>query len=225
MIIGDHMKKFVFLLFLASLLLAPLFLNKSEAEFVGTYGQFFTPEDTVRIIIAIHDTTGLDTIHWDSSSILRYYRSTRIDSLDEANGAVSTLARGLYQIKFKADPEGTYTNASEDSIGQFTVAVRAWVKGHSGIKVFNYQVLRGNGLYGIFDMGMFLGAGDSTFRVLYPVGTYPKDSVQYKRIADADNSGTLNAGDTLHICTTYFYHSNISRVMDSSKTVFFRNDL
>lgn len=199
--------------------------NVVQAQYLGAYGQFFVPEDTVRIPITIHDTTGLAVAAWDSASILRYYRGTRVDSLDEASGQVVNLRTGVYEVKFKADKEGSYSNAGEDSIGQYSVVVHAWKQGKSNQKMFTYQTLRGRGLHGLYNLELFLGTPDNCFRVLFPVGAYPKDSVQYKDIRDKDGDGSIETGDTTHIMTVHFRHSNISRVMDSSWVIFHYDDL
>jgi len=216
------MKKWLILL--AVLLLA----GTAQAQFVGSFGQYFVPEDTGRIIFAVHDTTGLDLIDWDSGFVARYYRGVQIDSVDQSSGQISSFGgfTGLYEYKFKADPEGVYSGTDEDTIGVFNVVIWAYVKEKLGVKPHTYQVFRGNGLNALFDVRWFLGAADNAYRVLHPPsGIYPKDSTQYYSIIDKDGDGSIGNGDTTHVSTIIFYHSNVSRVLDSSKIFYHRADL
>lgn len=219
------MKKWLFL----TLICFSIIPSVTMAEWVGTYGQFFRPEDTVRFLVPIHKLTGIGVETPDSINVLRYYRGTRIDSVDESNTShVNSKRDGLYEIKFKADKEGTYDISGEDSIGTYSIVVQAFVGAgdSSGAKSYEYQVLRGYGLNEINDLTMFLGSCDNCFRVLYPnSGAAPKDSVQYKRIDDKDGDGSIESGDTTFVSTVYFYHSNNPAIMDSSKIIFHRNDL
>jgi hypothetical protein len=221
------MKKWLFftgLLILGYLCFKP---TQTQSTYLGSYGQFFVPEDTVRVDITVHDTTGLVPAAWDSATILRYYRGVRIDSLDEASGQVANLRTGLYEIKFKADKEASYVNTNEDSIGQYMIVVDVWKQTKHNQKAWTYTVLRGNGLHGLYDIQWFLGAADNGYRALYPgSGLAPKDSVQYYRISDENGNGSIETGDTTHVSTVIFYHNSIRpNVLDSSKTVFHWDNL
>jgi hypothetical protein len=209
---------------LLTMLLLACWATGASAQYVGAYGQFYIPEDTVRFQVTVHDTTGLVSAAWDSCNILRYYRGVRIDSLDETSA--TSLRTGLYEIKLKADKESTYSITDEDSIGQYYVVVQVFKQTKNNQKAFTYTVLRGYGLHGLYNLEMFLGTPDNCFRILFPVGGIaPKDSVQYKRIDDKNGNGSIEGGDTTFVCTVYFYHGTNPGVLDSSKVIMHRNDL
>lgn len=194
----------------------------AEAQYQGIYGQYYSPTDTVTIEFITHDNTGLAIQDMDTIVIVRYYRGVKMDSIlshgsrgaDHAQvTALGAAGSGRYEARFRAA-------FATDSVGEYSVFLRVAYGTNTSGKAYTYQVLRGDGLLPLFDMQIFLHAGDDFYRVLFPVGLVPKDSVRHYGIWDTNDDGDkADANDTVLVATTHFYRV-IPQYLDSSKTIY-----